>query len=219
MNDPHLMAPLAAFHGQKPPAPAWFIQAIAQEPERTFVEVEGAKVETDAAARPAVAARRAGGTGRRPAGVRLRPGRPARLDEDFLIISTVHSAKGLEWPVVHLPHLVDGAVPSDMALSSREGLAEEQRLFYVAVTRAREQLFLHALGSAPHHRLVRDDRHSYGRQSRSSTTGRWRRASRCRPFRPAAASAAHRAAGRAGRRGSGRAVDGLKGAGPPVWHR
>ena len=39
------MAPLAAFHGQKPPAPAWFVQAIAQEPERTFVEVEGARVE------------------------------------------------------------------------------------------------------------------------------------------------------------------------------
>ena len=46
VNDPQLMAPLAAFHGQKPPAPAWFVQAIAQEPERTFVEVEGAKVET-----------------------------------------------------------------------------------------------------------------------------------------------------------------------------
>ena len=46
VNDPHLMAPLAAFHGLKPPAPAWFVQAIAQEPERTFVEVEGAKVET-----------------------------------------------------------------------------------------------------------------------------------------------------------------------------
>ena len=45
MNDPQLMAPLAAFHGQKPPAPAWFVQAIAEEPERTFVEVEGAKVE------------------------------------------------------------------------------------------------------------------------------------------------------------------------------
>ncbi|HEX5187968.1 MAG TPA: ATP-dependent helicase, partial [Streptosporangiaceae bacterium] len=38
---------------------------------------------------------------------------PPRLDEDYLVISTVHSAKGLEWPVVHLPHLVDGAVPSD----------------------------------------------------------------------------------------------------------
>ena len=39
------MAPLAAFHGQKPPAPAWFDEAIANEPERTFIEVEGAKVE------------------------------------------------------------------------------------------------------------------------------------------------------------------------------
>ncbi|HZC41105.1 MAG TPA: ATP-dependent helicase, partial [Streptosporangiaceae bacterium] len=43
---------------------------------------------------------------------------PPRLDSDFLIISTVHSAKGLEWPVVHLPQLVDGAVPSDMALAA-----------------------------------------------------------------------------------------------------
>jgi pimeloyl-ACP methyl ester carboxylesterase len=46
VNEPHLMAPLAAFHGHKPPAPAWFVQAIAQEPERIFVEVEGAKIET-----------------------------------------------------------------------------------------------------------------------------------------------------------------------------
>ena len=45
MNDPQLMAPLAAFHGLKPPAPAWFVRAIAEEPERTFIEVEGAKVE------------------------------------------------------------------------------------------------------------------------------------------------------------------------------
>ena len=43
---------------------------------------------------------------------------PPGLDDDFLVISTVHSAKGLEWPVVHLPQLVDGAVPSDMALST-----------------------------------------------------------------------------------------------------
>jgi len=45
VNDPNLMAPLAAFHGRKPPAPVWFVQAIAQEPERTFIEIEGAKVE------------------------------------------------------------------------------------------------------------------------------------------------------------------------------
>jgi pimeloyl-ACP methyl ester carboxylesterase len=46
LNDPQLMAPLAAFHGQKPPAPPWFERAIQDEPERTFVEVEGAQVET-----------------------------------------------------------------------------------------------------------------------------------------------------------------------------
>jgi DNA helicase II / ATP-dependent DNA helicase PcrA len=91
---------------------------------------------------------------------------PPRQDEDFLVISTVHSAKGLEWPVVHLPHLVDGAVPSDMALTSREGLAEEQRLFYVAVTRARDQLFLYAPMRLHHHRMASDDRHSYGQLSR-----------------------------------------------------
>jgi DNA helicase II / ATP-dependent DNA helicase PcrA len=91
---------------------------------------------------------------------------PPRQDEDFLVISTVHSAKGLEWPVVHLPHLVDGAVPSDMALASAAGLAEERRLFYVAVTRAREQLFLYAPMRLHHHRLASDDRHGYGQLSR-----------------------------------------------------
>jgi len=91
---------------------------------------------------------------------------PPRLDDDFLVISTVHSAKGLEWPVVHLPHLVDGAVPSDMALASPAGLAEERRLFYVAVTRARDQLFLYAPMRLHHHRLASDDRHGYGQLSR-----------------------------------------------------
>src|SRR5713101_6173633 len=86
---------------------------------------------------------------------------PPRRDEDFLVISTMHSAKGLEWPVVHLPHLVDGAVPSDMALSTPAGLAEERRLFYVAVTRARDQLYLYAPLRMHHHRMARDDRHSY----------------------------------------------------------
>lgn len=91
---------------------------------------------------------------------------PPRLDEDFLVISTVHSAKGLEWPIVHLPHLVDGAVPADMALSTPAGLAEEHRLFYVAVTRARDQVFLYAPLRMHHHRTVRSDRHSYAPLSR-----------------------------------------------------
>jgi DNA helicase-2/ATP-dependent DNA helicase PcrA len=91
---------------------------------------------------------------------------PPRLDEDYLILSTIHSAKGLEWPVVHLLHLVDGAVPSDMALASPAGLAEERRLFYVAVTRARDQLYLYAPLRMHHHRTSADDRHSYGQLTR-----------------------------------------------------
>jgi DNA helicase-2/ATP-dependent DNA helicase PcrA len=91
---------------------------------------------------------------------------PPRLDQDFLVISTMHSAKGLEWRVVHLPHLVDGAVPSDMALGTAVGLAEELRLFYVAVTRARDQLYLYAPLRMHHHRAGRDDRHSYAQLTR-----------------------------------------------------
>jgi DNA helicase II / ATP-dependent DNA helicase PcrA len=91
---------------------------------------------------------------------------PPRLDEDYLVISTIHSAKGLEWPVVHLPHLIDGAVPSDMALTTPAGLEEERRLFYVAVTRARDQLYLYAPLRLHHHRLARDDRHSLGQVTR-----------------------------------------------------
>jgi DNA helicase-2/ATP-dependent DNA helicase PcrA len=91
---------------------------------------------------------------------------PPRLDEDYLVISTIHSAKGLEWPIVHLPHLVDGAIPSDMALGTRDGLDEEQRLFYVAITRARDQLYLYAPLRMHHHRTARDDRHSLAQLTR-----------------------------------------------------
>ena len=91
---------------------------------------------------------------------------PPQLDDDYLVLSTVHSAKGLEWPVVHVLHLVDGAVPSDMALSSRAGLEEERRLFYVAVTRARDELYLYAPLRMHHHRMASDDRHGYGQLTR-----------------------------------------------------
>jgi DNA helicase II / ATP-dependent DNA helicase PcrA len=91
---------------------------------------------------------------------------PPRLDEDFLTISTIHAAKGLEWPIVHLPHLVDGALPSDMALGDPGGLAEEHRLFYVALTRARDHLYLYAPLRLHHHRYGRDDRHSLGQLTR-----------------------------------------------------
>ena len=91
---------------------------------------------------------------------------PPRLDEDYLTISTIHAAKGLEWPVVHVPHLVDGALPSDMALGDPAGLAEEHRLFYVALTRARDQLYLYAPLRLHLHRRGRDDRHGFGQLTR-----------------------------------------------------
>ncbi len=91
---------------------------------------------------------------------------PPHLDDDYVTISTIHSAKGLEWTVVHLPHLVDGDLPIDMALSTPAGLEEEKRLLYVAVTRARDELHLSAPLRMPHHRHARDDRHSYAPLSR-----------------------------------------------------
>ncbi|HVC71482.1 MAG TPA: ATP-dependent helicase [Acidimicrobiales bacterium] len=91
---------------------------------------------------------------------------PPHLDEDYVVISTIHSAKGLEWSIVHLPHVIDGAFPSDMALKSPAGLAEERRLFYVGVTRARDELTLYAPLRMPHHRHGRDDRHSFAPASR-----------------------------------------------------
>ena len=70
-------------------------------------------------------------------------GKPS-LDDDWLTLSTVHSAKGGEWDVVHLIHAADGAFPSDMATGTAEGVDEERRLFYVALTRARSHLHIYA---------------------------------------------------------------------------
>lgn len=91
---------------------------------------------------------------------------PPRLDEDYLVLSTVHSAKGLEWDSVHVINVVDGAFPSDMALASDGGVIEEQRLFYVAATRARDELAIYTPLRMAHHRRARDDRHSYAPASR-----------------------------------------------------
>ena len=91
---------------------------------------------------------------------------PPHLDEDYLVLSTVHSAKGLEWQSVHVIHVVDGAFPSDMALATDTGLLEEQRLFYVAATRARDDLSIYTPLRMPHHRRAHDDKHSYAPASR-----------------------------------------------------
>jgi DNA helicase-2/ATP-dependent DNA helicase PcrA len=90
-------------------------------------------------------------------------------DEDYLILSTVHSAKGLEWTAVHLIHAVDGAFPSDMALGDEDGLAEEQRLFYVALTRARDTLSIYAPLRMPTHPTSMHARHVLAKPSRFLT--------------------------------------------------
>jgi DNA helicase-2/ATP-dependent DNA helicase PcrA len=64
------------------------------------------------------------------------------LDEDYLILSTIHSAKGREWQAVTLLNVVDGCLPSDLATGSSAEIEEERRLLYVAMTRARDQLDL-----------------------------------------------------------------------------
>ena len=67
---------------------------------------------------------------------------PPLLDDDFLILSTMHSAKGLEWDAVYMIHAADGNIPSDMATGKLEEVEEERRLFYVALTRAKDWLYV-----------------------------------------------------------------------------
>ena len=64
------------------------------------------------------------------------------LDEDYLILSTIHSAKGQEWEAVYLLNVVDGCIPSDMATGTVDEIEEERRLLYVAMTRAKDALHL-----------------------------------------------------------------------------
>lgn len=64
------------------------------------------------------------------------------LDEDYLILSTIHSAKGQEWNAVYVLNTVDGCMPSDMATGREEDIEEERRLLYVAMTRAKHHLAL-----------------------------------------------------------------------------
>ena len=62
------------------------------------------------------------------------------LDEDYLILSTIHSAKGQEWKSVFVLNAVDGCIPSDLATGNADEIEEERRLLYVALTRAKDQL-------------------------------------------------------------------------------
>jgi DNA helicase-2/ATP-dependent DNA helicase PcrA len=94
-----------------------------------------------------------------------RPG-PPLLDEDYLILSTIHSAKGQEWNSVHVLNVVDGCLPADVAQGAHE-LEEERRLLYVAMTRARDHL--HLLVPQRFYvtqQAVRGDRHLYANRTR-----------------------------------------------------
>jgi len=95
---------------------------------------------------------------------------PPLLDEDYVILSTIHSAKGQEWKSVHVLNVVDGCIPSDMSTGSADEIEEERRLLYVAMTRAKEHLHL----VVPNRFYVKQqaqmgDRHMYAARTRFVT--------------------------------------------------
>ena len=90
---------------------------------------------------------------------------PPHLDEDFLVLSTVHSAKGLEWEAVHIICAYDGNFPADMNADD-DGVDEERRLFYVALTRARRRLHVYVPARFYHRARGVDDAHGLGQASR-----------------------------------------------------
>lgn len=88
-------------------------------------------------------------------------------DEDYLILSTIHAAKGQEWDAVTVLNVIDGCMPADLATGSAAAVAEERRLLYVAMTRAKQQLTLMVplrFHVSQQHR--HGDRHLYGGLSR-----------------------------------------------------
>ncbi len=92
---------------------------------------------------------------------------PPLKDEDYLILSTIHSAKGQEWKAVYLLNAVDGCIPSDLSTGTTAEIEEERRLLYVAMTRAKDHLtvvvpqrfYAHQQGSG-------GDRHVYASRTR-----------------------------------------------------
>ena len=88
-------------------------------------------------------------------------------DDDYLVLSTIHSAKGQEWRSVFVLNCVDGCIPSDLATGTPEEIEEERRLFYVAMTRAKDALHLMVpVRFYTHGQAARGDRHVYATRSR-----------------------------------------------------
>jgi DNA helicase-2/ATP-dependent DNA helicase PcrA len=89
------------------------------------------------------------------------------LDEDYLILSTIHSAKGQEWRSVFVLNAIDGCMPSDLAAGTAAEIEEERRLLYVAMTRARDHLHLIVPQRFfTHQQASRGDRHVYASRTR-----------------------------------------------------
>lgn len=89
------------------------------------------------------------------------------LDEDYLILSTIHSAKGQEWKSVFVLNTVDGCIPSDLGVGTTDEIDEERRLLYVAMTRARDSLHLVTPQRFfTHGQNVQGDRHVYASRTR-----------------------------------------------------
>ena len=89
------------------------------------------------------------------------------LDEDYLILSTIHSAKGQEWKAVFILNSVDGCIPSDLSTGSTEEIEEERRLLYVAMTRAKDRLhLLLPQRFFAHQQRQNGDRHMYAVRTR-----------------------------------------------------
>jgi DNA helicase II / ATP-dependent DNA helicase PcrA len=89
------------------------------------------------------------------------------LDEDYLILSTIHSAKGQEWRSVFVLNVVDGCIPSDLSTGAAAEIEEERRLLYVAVTRARDELHLiMPQRFFTHGQSAYGDRHVYAARTR-----------------------------------------------------
>ena len=90
---------------------------------------------------------------------------PPHLDEEYLVLSTIHSAKGCEWDAVYLIHAADGIIPSDMS-DGEDDLEEERRLLYVAMTRARDRLCITFPLRYHHRKHALGDAHSYAQLTR-----------------------------------------------------
>ncbi|QCJ00720.1 ATP-dependent helicase [Agrobacterium larrymoorei] len=89
------------------------------------------------------------------------------LDEDYLILSTIHSAKGQEWRSVFMLNVVDGCIPSDLGTGTTQEIEEERRLLYVGMTRAKDSLSLITPQRFfTHGQNSKGDRHVYASRSR-----------------------------------------------------